>query len=81
MLMAVSTLSPVRTQVLIPARARLWMVSGTPTCSLSSMAVAPRIFTSRSTPMATAVRRAARFASETLAACELRCNNACATGV
>ena len=34
-------LSPVSTQILMPARARLAMASGTPSWSLSSMAVAP----------------------------------------
>ena len=34
-------LSPVRTHILIPPSARFAMVSGTPSCSLSSMAVAP----------------------------------------
>mmetsp|Transcript_6534 Transcript_6534/g.12569 ORF Transcript_6534/g.12569 Transcript_6534/m.12569 type:complete len:233 (+) Transcript_6534:1692-2390(+) len=42
MLMAVSTLSPVRTQILMPALARSAMQAGTPSCSLSSMAEAPR---------------------------------------
>eukprot|EP00835_Amoeboradix_gromovi_P001252 NODE_53_length_26956_cov_0.387348.p18 type:complete len:101 gc:universal NODE_53_length_26956_cov_0.387348:12581-12883(+) len=41
MLIAVSTLSPVKTQSLMPALAILSMHSGTPNCSLSSMAVAP----------------------------------------
>ena len=35
-------LSPVRTQILMLARERTAMVSGTPSCSLSSIAVAPR---------------------------------------
>ena len=34
-------LSPVSTQILMSAKARLAMVSGTPSCSLSSMADAP----------------------------------------
>ena len=41
MLMAVSCLSPVSTQMEIPALARLSIASGTPSCSLSSMAVHP----------------------------------------
>lgn len=40
-------LSPVRTQILISALARVAMVSGTPSCSLSSMAVAPISLTER----------------------------------
>uniref|UniRef100_A0A2P2MIH6 Phospholipid-transporting ATPase n=2 Tax=Rhizophora mucronata TaxID=61149 RepID=A0A2P2MIH6_RHIMU len=39
---AVSILSPVKTHILIPACASLSMHSGTPFCSLSSTAVAPR---------------------------------------
>jgi len=39
MLMAVSILSPVSTHSLMPAAARILMQSGTPSCSLSSMAV------------------------------------------
>ena len=42
-LMAVSTLSPVSTQSLISALASSWIVSGTPSWSRSSMAVAPTI--------------------------------------
>lgn len=41
--MAVCTLSPVRIQSLIPALCRISMASGTPSCSLSSSAVAPKI--------------------------------------
>lgn len=41
-------LSPVRTQILILARERMVMVSGTPSCSLSSIAVAPRSWTQNS---------------------------------
>lgn len=41
MLMAVSCLSPVRTQILMPALIRVAMVSGTPAWRRSSMAVAP----------------------------------------
>ena len=40
---AVSSLSPVSTQSLMPAAARSAMVSGTPSWSLSSIAVAPMI--------------------------------------
>lgn len=39
--MAVSSLSPVATQTLIPARFKSAMASGTPSCKRSSMAVAP----------------------------------------
>lgn len=42
MLMAVSCLSPVRTQILMSAFIRVAMVSGTPACRRSSMAVAPK---------------------------------------
>mmetsp|Transcript_26498 Transcript_26498/g.68827 ORF Transcript_26498/g.68827 Transcript_26498/m.68827 type:complete len:322 (+) Transcript_26498:1185-2150(+) len=48
MLIAVSTLSPVSTQSLISALANSWIVSGTPSWSRSSMAVAPTISKSRS---------------------------------
>jgi hypothetical protein len=41
MLMAVSWRSPVSTQILMPACDSLTIVSGTPSCSLSSMPVAP----------------------------------------
>mmetsp|Transcript_27836 Transcript_27836/g.69960 ORF Transcript_27836/g.69960 Transcript_27836/m.69960 type:complete len:298 (+) Transcript_27836:1849-2742(+) len=41
MLMAVSCLSPVRTQILTPASSSVRSVSGTPSCSLSSMPVIP----------------------------------------
>lgn len=41
MLIAVSWRSPVRTQTLIPASIIVWIVSGTPSCNLSSIAVAP----------------------------------------
>lgn len=40
MLIAVSCLSPVKTQILIPASCNVWIVSGTPSCNLSSIAVA-----------------------------------------
>mmetsp|Transcript_1720 Transcript_1720/g.3175 ORF Transcript_1720/g.3175 Transcript_1720/m.3175 type:complete len:228 (-) Transcript_1720:1996-2679(-) len=40
-LMAVSCLSPVRIHILIPARSRSTRVSGTSSCNLSSIAVAP----------------------------------------
>lgn len=35
-------LSPVKTQILMPAMAKLAIVCGTPSCSLSSIAVAPK---------------------------------------
>mmetsp|Transcript_7679 Transcript_7679/g.25051 ORF Transcript_7679/g.25051 Transcript_7679/m.25051 type:complete len:227 (-) Transcript_7679:288-968(-) len=41
MLMAVSSLSPVRTQTLTPASKSAWTVSGTPSCKRSSIAVDP----------------------------------------
>ena len=39
--MAVSSLSPVATQILIPAFFKSAIASGTPSCNLSSIAVAP----------------------------------------
>ncbi|ANB12539.1 hypothetical protein AWJ20_795 [Sugiyamaella lignohabitans] len=53
MLIAVSTLSPVRTQSLIPASLRRAMDSGTPSCNLSSMAVPPMSVKLRSKASAT----------------------------
>mmetsp|Transcript_96067 Transcript_96067/g.277442 ORF Transcript_96067/g.277442 Transcript_96067/m.277442 type:complete len:269 (-) Transcript_96067:1506-2312(-) len=53
MFRAVSSLSPVSTHNLIPARRMFSMASGTPSCNLSSIAVAPRIVMDRSTPSAT----------------------------
>mmetsp|Transcript_67899 Transcript_67899/g.112869 ORF Transcript_67899/g.112869 Transcript_67899/m.112869 type:complete len:241 (-) Transcript_67899:1478-2200(-) len=47
-LIAVSSLSPVRTHSEMPARPRSAMHAGTPTCSLSSMAVEPSSFRSTS---------------------------------
>jgi len=41
MLMAVSILSPVKTQILIPAYLKAAIVEGTSSYNLSSMAVAP----------------------------------------
>mmetsp|Transcript_9554 Transcript_9554/g.24922 ORF Transcript_9554/g.24922 Transcript_9554/m.24922 type:complete len:245 (-) Transcript_9554:1857-2591(-) len=52
MFSAVSCLSPVSTQILTPALARVAMASGTPTWSLSSMAVAPTTTMSLSTSSA-----------------------------
>mmetsp|Transcript_13669 Transcript_13669/g.47220 ORF Transcript_13669/g.47220 Transcript_13669/m.47220 type:complete len:372 (-) Transcript_13669:1755-2870(-) len=54
MLMAVSCLSPVSTQILMPPAASAAMVAGTPSCSLSSMEVEPsRVrFFSMSSPTA-----------------------------
>mmetsp|Transcript_14256 Transcript_14256/g.45556 ORF Transcript_14256/g.45556 Transcript_14256/m.45556 type:complete len:395 (-) Transcript_14256:2081-3265(-) len=52
MLIAVSILSPVSTQTLIPALRRSRIVSGVPSCSLSSMAVAPSTCRLRSTSSA-----------------------------
>lgn len=43
--MMVPFLSPVRTQILMSALASVAMVSGTPSCNLSSMAVAPMSWT------------------------------------
>mmetsp|Transcript_589 Transcript_589/g.1138 ORF Transcript_589/g.1138 Transcript_589/m.1138 type:complete len:273 (-) Transcript_589:1098-1916(-) len=60
MLMAVSTLSPVKTHSLIPASARLDMVSATSSCNLSSIAVTPRICRSFSISSATSPRRVFR---------------------
>lgn len=41
MLIAVSILSPVNTQIFMPAAERVSMQVGTPSCSLSSIAVHP----------------------------------------
>mmetsp|Transcript_3683 Transcript_3683/g.9268 ORF Transcript_3683/g.9268 Transcript_3683/m.9268 type:complete len:263 (+) Transcript_3683:1445-2233(+) len=54
MFSAVSCLSPVSTQILIPALASVAMASGTPTCSLSSIAVAPTMIMSFSISSAAA---------------------------
>mmetsp|Transcript_20503 Transcript_20503/g.56885 ORF Transcript_20503/g.56885 Transcript_20503/m.56885 type:complete len:361 (+) Transcript_20503:2615-3697(+) len=58
--MAVSRLSPVNTQSLIPALPSVAMVSGTPTCSLSSMAVAPTMCRSLSSASAASVSFSSR---------------------
>mmetsp|Transcript_16212 Transcript_16212/g.33275 ORF Transcript_16212/g.33275 Transcript_16212/m.33275 type:complete len:209 (-) Transcript_16212:2063-2689(-) len=54
MLIAVSCLSPVRTQSFMPASAKVSIASGTPSCSLSSMAVAPTSVSPTSTSSARA---------------------------
>ena len=53
-------LSPVRTQILMPALARRSMASGTPDCSLSSMAVQPSSSSSRSIRSPTAASFSSR---------------------
>mmetsp|Transcript_78837 Transcript_78837/g.198079 ORF Transcript_78837/g.198079 Transcript_78837/m.198079 type:complete len:230 (+) Transcript_78837:2284-2973(+) len=58
--LAVSNLSPVSTQSFTPAPRRRTMVSATPTCSLSSMPVAPKISSCASKRSAAADRRASR---------------------
>ena len=58
---AVSLLSPVRTHSLIPAFLRLAIVSGTPSWSLSSIAVAPTMCKSFSISTATAVSSLSLF--------------------
>mmetsp|Transcript_124610 Transcript_124610/g.311654 ORF Transcript_124610/g.311654 Transcript_124610/m.311654 type:complete len:315 (+) Transcript_124610:2032-2976(+) len=52
--LAVSSLSPVRTHRLIPASRSFSMVSGTPVCNLSSIAVTPTM--SKSTSISSATR-------------------------
>mmetsp|Transcript_134266 Transcript_134266/g.374239 ORF Transcript_134266/g.374239 Transcript_134266/m.374239 type:complete len:243 (-) Transcript_134266:303-1031(-) len=68
MLRAVSSLSPVSTQSLIPASRNFTMVSGTSSCSLSSMAVAPRISIGLSISSATAASCSSRSRVARLAA-------------
>mmetsp|Transcript_61638 Transcript_61638/g.193192 ORF Transcript_61638/g.193192 Transcript_61638/m.193192 type:complete len:205 (+) Transcript_61638:592-1206(+) len=60
MFRAVSSLSPVSTQSLMPASRSFLMVSGTLSCSLSSMAVAPRISRGLSISSATSSSRCSR---------------------
>mmetsp|Transcript_88598 Transcript_88598/g.185152 ORF Transcript_88598/g.185152 Transcript_88598/m.185152 type:complete len:260 (-) Transcript_88598:173-952(-) len=60
---AVSNLSPVRTQTLMPAFRNFSIVSGTWSCSLSSIAVIPRISTSFSRASATLARAPSRSVS------------------
>ena len=60
MLMAVSCLSPVMTQTLMPASSRVATASGTPSCSLSSMAVTPTRRRPASTSPATAASASSR---------------------
>ena len=61
MLIAVSCLSPVSIHTLIFARWSIEIVSGTPSCSLSSTAVAPTKSRLRSISLATAASSASRF--------------------
>mmetsp|Transcript_108995 Transcript_108995/g.308324 ORF Transcript_108995/g.308324 Transcript_108995/m.308324 type:complete len:279 (+) Transcript_108995:723-1559(+) len=65
--LAVSSLSPVKTHNLMPARRRDTIVSATPTWSLSSIAVTPRISSFVSMFSATAARASSRFCSCTCA--------------
>ncbi len=69
-------LSPVRTQRRMPAAARLAMASGTPACSLSSMAVQPSSCSPTSAASATAATASSRPASAVFApwnrSCHLR---------
>mmetsp|Transcript_24661 Transcript_24661/g.79373 ORF Transcript_24661/g.79373 Transcript_24661/m.79373 type:complete len:331 (+) Transcript_24661:1233-2225(+) len=60
MLIAVSCLSPVSIQTLILASRRSRMVSGTPSCSLSSIAVAPTMVQSRSISSAASANNSSR---------------------
>mmetsp|Transcript_3497 Transcript_3497/g.10967 ORF Transcript_3497/g.10967 Transcript_3497/m.10967 type:complete len:215 (+) Transcript_3497:1860-2504(+) len=69
MLRAVSSLSPVNTQSLMPACRTFTMVSGTWSCSLSSMAVAPTISMPTSISSAAAARAASRSPNCRSAAC------------
>jgi len=64
---AVSSLSPVATQILIPARFRSAMVSGTPSCRRSSIAVAPSSRRSCSSSSDTASIFASRSSIATVA--------------
>mmetsp|Transcript_51381 Transcript_51381/g.143651 ORF Transcript_51381/g.143651 Transcript_51381/m.143651 type:complete len:219 (-) Transcript_51381:73-729(-) len=61
MMRAVSSLSPVSTQSFMPAMRTRSIVSATPTCSLSSMAVAPTMSKPRSMRSATACNNSSRF--------------------
>mmetsp|Transcript_431 Transcript_431/g.1598 ORF Transcript_431/g.1598 Transcript_431/m.1598 type:complete len:212 (+) Transcript_431:1466-2101(+) len=69
MLIAVSILSPVSTQSFTPASARSAMQEGTPSCSLSSMAVAPTTRSFCSTCAAASACRSSLLVTETLASC------------
>jgi len=62
----VPCLSPVRTQILRPARPKLAIASGTPSCSLSSMAVAPTRDIPTSISSYTSDNRSSRFSRATL---------------
>mmetsp|Transcript_69932 Transcript_69932/g.221563 ORF Transcript_69932/g.221563 Transcript_69932/m.221563 type:complete len:340 (-) Transcript_69932:1692-2711(-) len=72
---AVSSLSPVSIHTLMPAPKRSAMASGTPSCSLSSTAVAPRRTRSRSRASAASASISSRPVRETCArwkpACQL----------
>mmetsp|Transcript_36699 Transcript_36699/g.110895 ORF Transcript_36699/g.110895 Transcript_36699/m.110895 type:complete len:323 (+) Transcript_36699:1235-2203(+) len=76
MLRAVSSLSPVRTQSLMPAVRMLTIVSATPSCSLSSMPVAPTISRSTSSFSAAAASRASRSCNAVCAASYSACHDA-----
>lgn len=73
MLMAVSCLSPVRTQMRIPACASCLIASGTPSCNLSSIAVQPSRRRSRSISSATSKTLASRFSRLVVAARNFAC--------
>mmetsp|Transcript_14793 Transcript_14793/g.21543 ORF Transcript_14793/g.21543 Transcript_14793/m.21543 type:complete len:211 (+) Transcript_14793:1785-2417(+) len=68
MFSAVSRLSPVRTQMRMPAIANVAIVSGTPICSLSSMAVAPTNWRSFSISSAASISLSSRPVSACWAA-------------
>uniref|UniRef100_A0A2P2MG51 Uncharacterized protein MANES_10G072200 n=1 Tax=Rhizophora mucronata TaxID=61149 RepID=A0A2P2MG51_RHIMU len=72
--MAVSCLSPVKTHTLIPAILRDSMASGTPSCSLSSMAEAPSILRLFSILLATLRSNAALPIKAVLAASKATCH-------
>mmetsp|Transcript_71799 Transcript_71799/g.226843 ORF Transcript_71799/g.226843 Transcript_71799/m.226843 type:complete len:223 (-) Transcript_71799:112-780(-) len=74
MFMAVSLLSPVSTHSLMPARARTAMQSGTPSCSLSSMAVEPRRVRSFSISSCTVSRSSSCPCTVLLAATKRSCH-------
>mmetsp|Transcript_82960 Transcript_82960/g.235350 ORF Transcript_82960/g.235350 Transcript_82960/m.235350 type:complete len:318 (+) Transcript_82960:2145-3098(+) len=80
MLRAVSSLSPVSTQSLMPAFRMLSTAAGTPSCSLSSMAEAPTTSRPLSISTAASVRAPLRFATLRSAASYLRSQSSFSLG-
>mmetsp|Transcript_7573 Transcript_7573/g.22358 ORF Transcript_7573/g.22358 Transcript_7573/m.22358 type:complete len:341 (-) Transcript_7573:1575-2597(-) len=74
MLIAVSCLSPVIIQTRMPPSIRVSIASGTPSCSLSSMAVTPSSSICTSSCSAAAAMRASRSSSEEAACSYFRCH-------